>query len=249
MNPIAAQTCEPDQMYADSSAGVYPAPITDENPEGGIDQPACIGEYYEYTLTVIIPDSIEVDIFGTTLNLEIISADVATENAIEGLPDGIDYLCVPGDCTMPALTTGCLLLYGTVPEGTTPGDYELSLSLNITFSGFGRQNFSFPGTAFPGEYYLTVLPADDEACTTSSYMPTAPENPRIFPNPMLSGTSLNISPEHPWQQLDIYQPSGEIVTYILSRNRNSLNPQLPAGIYFAVFYGDSGIHREKFVVH
>ncbi len=250
LNSVAAQSCEPDEMYADSTAGVYPAPITVENPDGGIDQPACIGEYYEYTLTVIIPDSIEVDLFGTTLDLEIISADVATENAIEGLPEGIDYLCVPADCRMPALTSGCLLLYGTVPPGTPPGNYELSLSLNITFTGLGRQNFSFPGTVFPGEYYLTVLPEEDGFCTTSN--PRRPEqtkDSRIFPNPMNSGAAIQFDQNETWNQLNIYQLSGQKVATITHSNRQSFSPQLPAGVYIAVFYGDSGIHREKIVVH
>jgi len=235
-------------MFADSSAGVYPAPITDENPDGGIDEPACIGNYYEYTLTVIIPDSITIDLFGQELSLEIISADVPTEGAIKGLPPGIDYLCVPGNCTMPALTSGCLLLYGTVPEGTSPGNYDLSLELNITFAGLGTQNFEFPGTVFPGEYFLTVREPSDPECRTTSvnYPRTIPS--LLYPNPLPQGHSLQLKGNQAFHTIQILAPDGRLV---FDGNKSGFLQQapLPSGLYYVVLHLEDKIHREKLVVH
>ena len=249
VNQLHAQTCEPNQMFADSSAGVYPAPITDENPDGGIDEPACIGNYYEYTLTVIIPDSITIDLFGQELSLEIISADVPTQGAIEGLPPGIDYLCVPGNCTMPALSSGCLLLYGTVPEGTSPGNYDLSLDLNITFAGLGTQSFEFPGSVFPGEYFLTVRESSDPECMTSSSLSHIQSEPLIFPNPLPVGETLRIANTRNWKSADFYRADGT-ESYLNIDSPTSLqNLSLPPGLYFVnIDLGDQ-IYRQKLVVH
>jgi hypothetical protein len=246
---LNGQDCEPDPFYADSSAGIYPAPITDENPNGGIDEPACIGSYYEYTLTIIIPDSITVDLFGTELSLEIVSADVPAEGAIQGLPPGIDYLCSPSDCVMQALTSGCLLLFGTVPEGTSPGKYDLSLELNITFEGLGRQTFAFPSTTFPGEYFLTVRKADHPDCMTTSLSQPSYQRPLIYPNPVGVGEKWIRKGGKNWNYAYIYNMQGEIIQ-ILQKNISEVNQtHLRAGIYSVLFDLGDGFHREKLIVY
>lgn len=246
---VSSQTCEPNEMFADSTAGVYPKPITDENPDGGIDEPACIGRYYEYTLTVIIPDSVTIDLFGQELSLEIISADVPTEGAIQGLPPGIDYLCVPGNCTMPALTSGCLLLYGTVPEGTDPGDYDLSLELNITFNGLGRQTFEFPGSVFPGEYFLPVREPSHPDCMTTSSSSLNPSEPIIYPNPLPSGEVLRTVGGHQWKSGEIYRTDGTQIHQNLNSPASLQGLQLQPGVYFMTIDLGDRRHRQKLIVH
>jgi len=245
---LAAQNCEPDEMYADSTAGVYPAPITPENPDGGIDEPACINKYYEYTLTVIIPDSITIDLFGQSLSLEIISADVPTEGAINGLPPGIDYLCVPGNCVMPALSYGCLLLYGTVPKGTTPGDYDLSLELNITFAGLGTQSFDFPGEVFPGEYYLTVQEENNPDCISSSIDQSRLEGIKLYPNPLTSGSLLQFSGNNHWKSATVFDANGLSVSRAL-KPFESVDLNVPSGLYTVVFDFGAFKQRKKLVVY
>jgi hypothetical protein len=247
-NSINAQTCEPDEMFADSTAGVYPAPITADNPDGGIDEPACMGSYYEYTLTVIIPDSVTLDIFGQELDLEIVSADVPPAGAIEGLPPGIDYLCMPENCTMPALTSGCLLLYGTVPQGTPPGNYDLSLELNITFTGLGRQTFEFPGTVFPGEYYITVRESDHPNCMSTSATNQHPQVASLYPNPIASGTDLQFTGYQNWKTAQIFLANGTPISKPFtstSRKRLNLNP----GLYVVIFDYGTRKERRKLVVY
>lgn len=246
---LNGQDCEPDPFYADSSAGIYPAPITDENPNGGIDEPACIGSYYEYTLTVIIPDSITVDIFGTELDLEIISADVPTEGAIQGLPPGINYLCSPSDCVMQALTSGCLLLFGTVPQGTSPGDYDLSLELNITFEGFGRQTFEFPSSTFPGEYFLTVRESNHPECMTTSVSRPQNNEPLIYPNPVGVGEKWIRKGERNWKSAYIYNMQGEVLQILENKSASSIQAHLKPGMYTVLFDLGGRFHHEKLIVY
>lgn len=157
---ISAQSCDPDTFYRDSTAGVYPRPITESNPDGGIDTFACIDQAFEFVFTVIIPDTFSFN----GLSLDLLSANIAQTGAIAGLPEGIDYACNPPDCVFPADSIGCIILQGTPSNNNLAGDYEPVITMTINTNIFPVTT-TFPGMIFPGKYILELR---DESCLLSS---------------------------------------------------------------------------------
>ena len=229
VDSISAQSCSPDPQYADSSAGVYPAPVTDMNPDGGIPDPACKGAYYEFPLTIIVPDSVTIDFNGFPITLKIITAQIPTEGAIEGLPNGIDYLCMPSDCTFPADSSGCLLLFGTVNESVIAGAYPLSIQLDITLDGLGTQTFDFPGPQFPGSYDLTVIEPEDPLCTNNTEHINA-EEVNIFPNPTI-GPAITVNKFPPGSEYSIKSLNGLTLQSGRLNGNQIMVENIQAGIY------------------
>jgi len=243
---ITAQTCSPDPIYADSSAGVYPAPITPTNPDGGINEPACIGAYYEFPLTVIVPDSVTIDFNGFPITLDIITAQIPTEGAIQGLPEGLDYLCMPSDCVFPSDSSGCLLLYGTVDENAMPGAYPLSIQLDITLDGLGTQTFDFPGPQFPGSYDLTVSAPNDPSCA-NSLNNTMDDNPIVYPNPVTNGF-VQLHKLTRTVKYAIYNATGKLVQSGNTSQTNINVSQLPKGLYIIRFYEGNRMSSKKLII-
>jgi hypothetical protein len=171
------QHCIPDSTYRDSTAGIYPRPITDENPDGGIDTFACIGQEWEFTFTVIIPDTFSFN--GLTFQLD--SASIEEEGAVEGLPEGIDYACDPPDCVYPANSMGCVVLRGTPTAANTPGDYEPVITMTIYTSSFPVTT-TFPGPVFPGKYILELR--DAQCLPTATEHFAWPDAWASYPNPV-----------------------------------------------------------------
>jgi hypothetical protein len=242
---LSAQSCEPDTTYPDSVAGVFPAPITADNPDGGIDAPACPGNYYEYTLTVIIPDSATINVAGFPIDVELVSAQIATEDAINGLPPGIDYLCMPNNCVFEAEKTGCLLLFGTVDEGTPPGKYSLSIDLQITVNGIGTIDVDFPGPQFPGEYFLEVVSVDSSICLTSTKEDFI-KGDAFYPNPVQQDRRLYIKDDHGIQWLEIMDTAGHLIHRIDARGYNSLSLEnYASGLYYLRYKDYKGVKYQK----
>ena len=161
-----AQFCRPDSTLRDSSAGVYPKPITPTNPNGGINKKACINKPYEFTFTVVVPDTVQIPILPAPLPLEKVAID--TLNAIANLPKGIGYSCNPPNCVFKKNEFGCLLLHGTPTTDNLPGDFKPVIKLKLTVNVGVPFDYSteYPGPAFPGEYILTVL--DENNCATNN---------------------------------------------------------------------------------
>ena len=174
--------CEPDPIYKDSAAGIYPRPITAMNPNGGIDKIACIGHPYEFIFTVSMPDTVVVpiDTNGNTLTVGLFSGRIDTTGAIDGLPEGIDYACNPPDCIFEKNTIGCLVLRGTPSPNNQVGEYRPIIHMRLS-TILGVFNVDFPGDFFPGEYILRL---DDSACVSSNILiPSEQHELSIFPNP------------------------------------------------------------------
>lgn len=171
------QNCIPDSTYQDSTAGIYPGPITDENPDGGIDTFACIEQEWEFTFTVVVPDTFSFN--GFLLDLD--SASIEEEGAVEGLPEGLDYACDPPDCVFPANSIGCLILQGTPTAANVPGDYEPVITMTI-YTNLAPVTTTFPGSAFPGKYIIELRDAQCLPTTTEHY--AWPDAWASYPNPV-----------------------------------------------------------------
>lgn len=234
---LSAQVCLPDSLFKDSTAGVYPKPLTAANPKGGINKKACINKPYEFVFTVVIPDTVTVPGFGT---IGLNSAQIATSNAIKGLPKGIDYQCNPSNCTFNAKTMGCIILNGIPDNSNTPGNYKpvISLKLNTVFGPF---TVDYPGSIFPGEYILELL---DENCQVSTY--NADESKAYWwPNP--SNGELYSSGEQLIQNLSITDLVGRIVYFDKNPGSHSLRlgNELSKGIYMIQWSDGNRTYKQK----
>lgn len=167
------QSCLPDSIYKDSAFSAYPKPIVDGVGKG-IDKPVCINKPYEFTLTMVIPDTMRFS--GFLINLSQVS--IPATGGIANLPKGLNYVCNPPTCIFPKKTMGCLKLYGTADNSNTPGIYKPSIKL-LVGSLLGNIEVDYPGPLIKGEYLLTVL---DENCLISTKDINI-VNDNFFPNP------------------------------------------------------------------
>jgi hypothetical protein len=187
----SAQSCVPDPLVADSAGFVFPAPYHPVNsPEGGIDQPACIDQYFEFVWTIQVPE--DVTIFGFSVQLEYLKLETA--GAVTNLPDGINYVCNPPNCQFNVNEPGCVLLYGTPTSGNTPGVYDLGFTGSLKTVSGGVLPVSFPdANLYPGNYYLNLLPANDPGCISGTGNLIQGINQHQFvPNPILDWATFEI---------------------------------------------------------
>ena len=225
--------CLPDSLYRDSTVGVYPRPVTPENPNGGITKPACINKPYEFVLTIKIPDTVSFQ--GIVVNLN--SAKIETTGAIQNLPVGITYACNPPDCVFPKLSLGCIKLYGTATSANLPGKYKPVITLNLS-TAFGTFPISYPGAQFPGEYILTLL---DESCQVGLSNPSE-EKQSWFPNPS-NGNFHTTNPNV--QNIKLYNSFGQMVYSNFGSTRIDVENQLNSGLYFIHWFEGEKSYTQK----
>ena len=128
-----APACTPNQLYKDSSAGVYPLPHdAATNPKGGITTPACIGKPFSFVFT-IKADSITYSGFRIGLD----SITLTTTGAVAGLPAGLTYACNPPTCVFLPKVLGCAVLTGTVKDTATVKGYSLVITGKAYVGIFG----------------------------------------------------------------------------------------------------------------
>lgn len=226
LNLSYSQVCVPDSIYRDSSAGVYPKPITPDRPNGGITKKACINRPYDFTMTVIIPDTLTVPGIPFLVNLEY--AKINPTGAISNLPEGIGYECNPPDCKFLKKTQGCIILKGTPTSANTPKDYKPIIMLTMGTS-FGPIDISYPGPQFPGEYILTLL---DESCNVASkdvYL----KNNAWYPNPC-DGFLFN--PSNHVEEVKLINSQGQLVQFEQQINGAlEFNHALQNGVYLLMW--------------
>lgn len=169
------QSCLPDSIYKDSTAGVYPKPKLG-GAGVGINKVACINKPYEFVFTVVIPDTLTIP--GIPIVLNLTYAKIDTVGAISNLPAGIKYACNPPTCIYPRKTIGCLVLKGTADKTNLPGDYKPIIKLEIG-TLLGAIVIDYPGAQFPGEYVLTLL--DENCLIATKDINIVKDN--FFPNP------------------------------------------------------------------
>ncbi|MEM6965450.1 MAG: T9SS type A sorting domain-containing protein [Bacteroidota bacterium] len=195
-------TCEPDLMFADSSFGVYPPPVSANNTDGGITTTACVGEPYEFVWTLKIPGEVETSDFGT---VDIDSISIASEGAIQNLPAGMDYSTnITSGVFVPSVDSlACLTIFGT-PQ--MAGTYDLLITVTI-FSqntliliftnNSGEYDLTLPSTLIAGaegNYFLEVEAAGSVNCesTNTDDILASSFAVRNLPNPFSDFTNIEI---------------------------------------------------------
>lgn len=253
---VSAQSCVPDSLYRDSAVGVYPAPFTEDRPDGGIQIPACINEPYEFVITVKVPANVTIGGF----QLAIDSVSVATTGAVLNLPDGMSYACNPPTCVLvPEDTLSCIVLSGT-PDN--PADIGISdIMLNATVhTNFISQPIILPDNTgqFPGadgNYFLEVR--EEGACTVTSTRDYLNQQISLVnsPNPfgyetMIEVTSLSRE-ELTFEVFDLVgkRIHAEKVTILAGTNRIPFDgSQLQNGIYNYSFSNGESRVSSKMVI-
>lgn len=188
---LQAQVCEPNPVFTDTT-GVFPIPKVDSIPGSGITECAVIGEPYNFTLTIVVGDSLTLPILGRR------PLDKVTVTNVTGFPAGITYACEPGNCIFEESSNGCAVLTGTALASNAPGDYQLTVFVTIKFADpqFPQSvDVTFPGSAAPGEYILRLLATNTEECGLVSSTKTLNEqvSVSISPNPTTGPVQVNIN--------------------------------------------------------
>lgn len=159
---LNGQNCTPnDAVFPPDTTGIYPPPYDSTLMTGGIPESACINQYYETVFTFKVGDTIVFNGFEVPL----IKISLNPTGAVAGLPPGLTYACNPPSCVFNANTSGCAVIYGTIPTGTSPGEYLLLINATITLPVFGDIPQQFPGALFPNSSYsIEVLPEGTPGC-------------------------------------------------------------------------------------
>ncbi|MEO0790392.1 MAG: T9SS type A sorting domain-containing protein [Bacteroidota bacterium] len=236
LNPIFAQ-CTPDPDF-DPEDIVNPLPETEEFPDLGIPDTACISEDFATLITFVSPDTIT--IAGTLRNIDSI---VVTGDGINGLPNGLTANCNPESCVFLPGEAGCIGVEG-IPDDTA-GVYALTISVSIFLDGFFiGLPFTIPdGTLVPGQYLLNVREAGDPACAPSSIEEgtSAGMSLTMAPNPATAYTDLIVNSTNAQSsEVRLFDATGRLFRtaqwqLIPGENRFRLDTnELPVGLYTAV---------------
>ena len=193
---LCAQTCQPDSINIGTEPGVFPLPFSASVPDGGIPNPACINEPFEFVVTINVPPSIAPG--GFQINVD--SITIALTGAVENLPEGLDYACNPPSCVLvPEDTLSCIVIFGTP---TNPADIGTS---SIIINGDGFTDFLpiatpitipdnsgiFPGAA--GDYFLEVREEGDCMTTNTRDYLNEQLNLGNNPNPFSYETMIEVT--------------------------------------------------------
>lgn len=184
---LSAQCTPLDSIPGD--AIIDPLPFTDDMPENGIRDTACVGEDFVTVFNIEVPDTVEIPPFGS-LAIDSITVE---EDAVAGLPGGLDVTFNPVDRTFLPNTTGCIQIAG-VPDAGTENTYDLTISVRI-YSGFFNSEFTLPdGNLVEGEYTLFVRENGNPACNPVSVTEAARPgfSLSVYPNPATDRLIANI---------------------------------------------------------
>ncbi len=202
MNSTNAQSdgCVPNVQYQDSTFGVYPAPYhVDNNPDGGIQDTACVNTPYYFTWTIKIPETITIAGFTATID----SIVVAETGAIVNLPAGMEYSFNPTlGVFLPADSLACITIFGS-PQVVDQYDLKITMTIfsqDLVLIG-NPQTVTLPDPLFPqadGNYYLEVVEEGNPNCFVDSADDLLAESFSIrnLPNPFSDFTNIEITAEN-----------------------------------------------------
>ncbi|MCB9284118.1 MAG: T9SS type A sorting domain-containing protein [Lewinellaceae bacterium] len=233
-------TCVPDEVYADSALGVYPAPFDMTlNPFGGITDSACFNKNYQFVFTAVVGDTIK---FGGVPYV----LDSIRITGVTGLPAGFDYNCNNSTCTFKQNELGCAVIFGKATNAADIGQHELFISATVYTGGLPLQ-LTFPNPLIaPGHFYLYILDENSTNCVVyASLFEVASqfESVRNMPNPFSGTTTIEVeSREAGPYQFQVSDMLGRVVysrSVQIAEGINQIDfdgSQLPDGIYLYSFF-------------
>lgn len=248
-----AQTCAPAQPFPDSLIALPPS-WSDARPTAGIQDTACIGQYFEFTLSLKSPGAIPG--FPVTIN----SISMPVSNGVMNLPAGMSYVCNPPNCVFPTDSLACVKIFGTPTNPADVGQKDLTLSLTIN-SNIGPIPINYPNQTLDpgGHYYLHVKAAGSTGCfepSSTRDLSGSIKEMKSFPNPTTGFTQINLNALQPGMfDFRVFDMTGK--TYHRERlqvftGENIINFDgsfLPAGMYLYSFSDGTGISTGKLIVN
>ncbi len=251
---LRAQNCTPISPFPDSAIAIPPS-WSPARPLGGIQDTACIGQPFQFTLSIKCPSTIP-----ALPGVQITSIAIPANNGVTNLPAGLSYVCNPPNCVFPRDSVRCIRIFGTPTNPADVGQKDLTLSLTINTPAGQFTNIPYPNALLDpgGHYYLHVKPAGSSGCQPSAnqevYSPILSMG--SFPNPTTGLTQILLqSAESGWFDFRVTDLSGKLVhrrrVQIFSgENQISFDASnLPAGMYLYAFSNGSGaVRTEKLVI-
>lgn len=248
-------SCTPLQSIADSTFGVYPPPLNAANPDGGIPTKACLNSPYFFTLTLRIPESIDVG----ALTIDVDSVVVNTTGAVNNLPPGMSYAMNPtSGVFLPSDSIACITIYG---EPSVVDSFDLAIVVKL-FGPLapGGQELTLPGPIPPeaeGLYRLYVLDEGSTECfvNTDDILAEsfAIEN---TPNPFTNFTNIKITAERSDDlNFSVFDLTGKEIHREAIRVNTGVNnfefdgSHLSNGIYIYSIEKDGALISDKMVIN
>ncbi len=244
--------CTPEPNLPDGFLGVWPVGESEEPCDTIIPStPANQGELFEFTFTAFAPGEIEFS--GNTVTL----ADVVVDS-IQGLPEGLEYVCDQTDCVFPGGQGGCLKITGitTAPVGIY--DLKIFATVNIIFVGPTPLPVTFPPD--PGslgeQLGLPACPYSIEVRDPSSNQSVIEEQVSIkqnTPNPFTDITNIEVNAKAGDYTFSVFNLLGEVV----HTRQLTLNGQeniefdasaLDAGMYIYSISNENGSVSKRMMV-
>ncbi len=240
--------------------GLHPVPSV--NLEGLAevpDLPACIGESYSYTFTVVVPSSFALPTGG---NLGVTQATVAS---VSGLPSGLSYgECDPSSCVIPGGASGCFNIIGTPDASNTPGQFEITITLAVEGTALGISqtiNLDFPPDPtfnlfdFPLDPYAITLNAASSCTNSNNDLANEISAIDNNPNPFSETTQISIEALKSGDyDFSVYNLLGEKVassTYEFQTGTNQIEfdgSNLANGIYVYTISNENGSISKKMMI-
>lgn len=249
---------------------IFPLPFSadPDNPfDLGINKEAVIGQEFDFTWTVIWPDTfiapvVFVEAYAGTQTFFLDETVVVFEGDTVDIPDGLTLEMFPEDGVLlpnseePA---ACIKLSGIPSADVIPGSYFFAFFLEtcLTIPGVfeGCQDAFIPSqlSGFPGIYELVVKP---EGTTAVKETLNDKVSIRVNPNPFSSQTmiefnSSDLSGDYRFEAFDV---SGKKITSHQINMKSVVQRiifdggDLEDGIYFYQLRGEEGIVTGKLVV-
>jgi hypothetical protein len=149
----AQAPCIPNPLYASIGIpGVYPNPLIQAALASGNQ-----GSPYTETFTMVVPADTTVDLSAVTgipgLPSATVSINYQEVTAINGLPNGLNYVCDISSCQWVGGTNGCIRLSGTPTQGglfnvSMSTGYNATVPQGIPIIGGTAITIPFPGLSW-----------------------------------------------------------------------------------------------------
>lgn len=225
---------------------IDPLPYTDDMPENGLRDTACVDMDFETVLQLSIPESVSLGPLGT-LPIDSVTIDVT---GITGIPASFSYDCGTPDCVFRPNIVNCLRIFGT-PTAADEGMSNLEVNVIIHSGAFPIARTLPDPTIAPGEYRLFVREAGNPACEPNAIIESANEQFTftLAPNPANNFTTVSItSATSTSSQLRLVDATGRLVrSEVISLTTGTTTHRittdnLPAGLYTVLLTdGKSGV--------
>ena len=259
--------CEPNENLSPDNAIIYPLPfgvIPIDEGGFGVDKQAVINQPFEYTWTVVWPDTfiapvVFVEAAAGTQTFFLDETSFIMDGQFVPIPDGLTLEMFPKNGILTPNTVACIKLSGTPTAEVAPGDYLITFKVEscLTIPGVfeGCMDAFIPDilSGFPGEYRLTIKPDG-----TTAVKETLNDKVSLIvsPNPFSSQTviefnSATLSGDY---MFEVFNVSGEKMQTRPINMKSTVQSivldgsDLMDGIYFYQLRGKEGLITGKLVL-